>query len=67
MTASMGRRELIGRGIALGADALAAALIPPVEAQTAAESLTSLHCTDIRVESAKHPVPYARASHLCDL
>ena len=62
MTEALGRRELIGRGVALGAGALAAALTFPVEAKAGAGSFRFLHYTDIHVEPELHATQgFARA------
>ncbi len=59
MTDAWGRRELIGRGVALGAGVFASALPVPAEARekaggAAGDSFTFLHYTDIHVEPELH-------------
>ena len=59
MTDAWGRRELIGRGVALGAGVFASALPAPAEARekaggAAGDSFTFLHYTDIHVEPELH-------------
>jgi len=55
MIEPLGRRELIGRGVALGAGALAAALPSPTEARAVVGgSFTFLHYTDVHIEPELH-------------
>lgn len=55
MTGAWGRRELIGRGVALGAGAAFSAVLPaPTEARTIGGSFTFLHYTDIHIEPELH-------------
>lgn len=62
MTESLGRRELIGRGVALGAGALAAALPSPAAARATGDSFTFLHYTDVHIEPELHAAQgFARA------
>jgi len=62
MPESLGRRALIGRGVALGAGALAAALPSPAEARAVDGSFTFLHYTDVHIEPELHAAQgFARA------
>ena len=55
MTEAMGRREMIGRGVALGVGMMGAgALAAPTAARGGAGSFTFLHYTDIHVEPELH-------------
>ena len=55
MTGTMGRREMIGRGVALGVGVMGAgALAAPVPVRAEAGSFTFLHYTDIHVEPELH-------------